>query len=210
MSSQSAWERWELASFDPPQPNSAAPHAAATETAPEATGPTPEELSIIRDEARNIGYREGYAEGQDAVHREAGRLGRAADRLDQSLADLDQAVAGELLALALELARQIVRSELKVHPEAILDVVREALAQLPHHHAVIFLHPEDASLIRTHLGDSLSHVGHRIVEEPTLERGDCLLEAGSSQLDATVATRWRRVVEGLGQEVQWSEPQHAP
>lgn len=197
----SAWERWELASFDPQQPAVATPAAPAA--VPVATGPTPEELDAIRRQARDEGYQAGYEQGQAAAREEAKRLGRAADRLQQSLAEMDQQVADELLALAMEIARQVVRREIAARPEAILDVVREALVQLPHQHAVIYLHPEDASLVRSYLGDSLAHSGHRLLEEPRLNRGDCLLEAGGSQLDATVATRWRRVLENLGLESAW-------
>lgn len=210
MSGLTAWERWELASFDPQQPAAATPQTAAE---PTVQGPTPAELDAIRQQARDEGHKAGYAQGQAAARDEAKRLGMAADRLQQALAELDQQVADELLALAMEIAHQVVRREIAARPEAILDVVREALVQLPHQHAVIYLNPEDASLVRSYLGDSLSHSGHRIFDEPRLARGDCQLEAGGSQLDATVATRWRRVIENLGLEAAWSEeetPKEAP
>mgnify|MGYP000861581579 CR=1 FL=1 len=220
MSGLTAWERWELASFDPaapPRPEAPPPEPLVTEapaqSAPtENLGPTPEELEAIRSQAREEGYSAGrtaghaagYEAGQEKAKEEAQRLGQAADRLQQSLAELDQQVGNELLALAIELARQVVRGEISARPETILDVVREALVQLPHQHAVIHLHPEDASLVRSYLGDSLTHSGHRILEEPGLARGDCTVDAGGSQLDATVATRWRRVVESLGLKSAWS------
>jgi flagellar assembly protein FliH len=206
MTGLTAWERWELASFDPQQPAAATPQAVVE---PTAQGPTPAELDAIRQQAHDEGHKAGYAQGQSAAREEAKRLGKAADRLQQALAELDQQVADELLALATEIARQVVRGEIVAHPETILDVVREALVQLPHQHAVIYLNPEDASLVRSYLGDSLSHSGHRILDEPRLARGDCLLEAGGSQLDATVATRWRRVIENLGLDAAWS-PQEPP
>ncbi|MCX8018482.1 MAG: flagellar assembly protein FliH, partial [Rhodocyclaceae bacterium] len=93
-------------------------------------------------------------------------------------------------------------------PEALIEVVRQALAQLPHQHAAIYLHPEDASLLRAYLGDALSHAGHRIHEDIKLARGDCVLEAGSKEVDATVAMRWRRVLEGLGLQAAW-QPEEA-
>lgn len=202
MTGLTAWERWELASFDPQQPAAATPPEAVE---PTAQGPTPAELDAIRQQARDEGHKAGYAQGQAKAQEEAKRLGKAADRLQQALAELDQQVADELLALATEIARQVLRGEITAHPETILNVVREALVQLPHQHATIYLNPEDASLVRSYLGDSLSHSGHRIFDEPRLPRGDCLLEAGGSQLDATVATRWRRVVENLGLDAAWDE-----
>lgn len=194
-----AWERWELASFDAP-----GREAKAEPEVPAVPLPTPEEVEQIRRAAHDEGYQAGYREGQAKARTEADRLGGAATRLEQSLTNLDQEVADELVALALEVARQVLRRELATGPEAILDVVREALVQLPHQHAAIYLCPDDASLVRSYLGDALAHAGHRIHEDPKLAPGDCLLEAGGSHLDATVAMRWRRVVESLGLGSEWT------
>ena len=199
MSGLTAWERWELASFDQPadaQPTDPAAAAAAAE----------DEADRIRDQARSEGYTAGYAAGRAAAQEEATRLGRVADELERSLAEFQQQVADELMALALEVARQVVRREISARPETILDVVREALAQLPHQHAVIYLSAADMGLVRTHMGEALAHAGHRLHEDPQLAAGDCLIETGGSQVDAALATRWRRVVEAIGLESAWQTP----
>ncbi|HZV54736.1 MAG TPA: flagellar assembly protein FliH, partial [Rhodocyclaceae bacterium] len=141
--------------------------------------------------------------GQATARAEATRIGHAADELDKALAEFNQQVADELLALAVETARQVVRGEISARPDIILQVVHDALAQLPHQHAIIYLHPGDAALVRSHMGDALTHAGHRILEEPKLKPGDCMLESGNSQLDASLATRWRRVIQSLGLESAW-------
>lgn len=201
-----AWERWELAEFDGParKPVAKKPEEAPVE--PAVVLPTAEDVERIYQQAREEGSRVGYAEGQAKARSEAERLGRAATKLDAALSELDSGVADELLALALELARQVVRREIEAHPNVLLDVVREALEQLPHQHAAIYLNPEDASLVRSYIGDQLVHAGHRILEDTKLARGDCVLEAGGSHLDASVATRWRRVLEGLGVAEAWKPP----
>lgn len=208
-----AWERWELASFDA---NEKKAETAGTAARPDdgLRLPTAAEIERIHQQAREEGYRQGREEGHQAGLREgqtkslaeARRLAQAADKLDDALDRLGAVVADELLALAVEIAREVVRQELAARPEALLAVVREALAQLPHQHAVIYLNPDDASLLRAYVGDQLSHAGHRIVEDVRLIRGDCILEAGGTQIDATVATRWRRVLEGLGIAAAWQEP----
>jgi flagellar assembly protein FliH len=206
MNGMTAWERWELASFDGEILIEKKPDEATT-SAP----PTAEELDRLCAQARKEGYeagrQAGYAAGQVLAREEAARLVRMADGLEQALAEFDQAVADELLALTVEIARQVVRLEIAARPDVILRVVHDALAQLPHQHATIYLHPDDAALVRSYMGDALSHAGHRILEEPTLKPGDCMLESGSSQIDASLATRWRRVVEGLGLDVAWDEQQ---
>ena len=137
---------------------------------------------------------------------EALRLHTLVEQLEAALAGFDQQVAEELLGLSLEVARQVVRQTIAARPKAILEVVREALNQLPHQHAAIYLHPEDASLVRAHLGDQLAHLGHRILEEAALGRGSLRMEAGGSHLDASLASRWRRVIESMGIADDWIEP----
>jgi flagellar assembly protein FliH len=200
MNGLTAWERWELANFDAESPP-------ATGRGPDAEPVAVDrsELDRLRDEARQAGYQAGYAAGQAAALAEASRLAGAAASLEQAIAEFDQQVADELLALATEIARQVVREEITGRPDIIVKVVHEALALLPHQHATIFLHPDDASLVRSYAGDALAHAGHRLLEDARLNPGDCILESGSSQTDATLATRWRRVVETLGISIAWQD-----
>ncbi|MBI4984682.1 MAG: flagellar assembly protein FliH [Rhodocyclales bacterium] len=200
-----AWERWELADLDSTARKPAAKQD-KPQPQPEVALPTAEDIERIKQQAQQQGHQAGYKEGQAKARGEAERLARAAGKLEAALRELDNGVADELLALALEVARQVVRHEIGARPEVLIEVVHEALGQLPHQHAAIYLHPEDASLVRSYLGDQLAHAGHRIHEDPKLARGDCILDAGGSTLDASVATRWRRVLESLGLDLAWNVP----
>ena len=201
-----AWERWELGSFDS---ESEAPGGVAGK--PGSPAISEKEINQIREQAQQEGHQAGYAAGlaagqaqAEAMGREeALRLAQAMEKLEQCIATLNQAVADDLLALSIEIAGQIVRQVVAAKPEVLLGVIREALEQLPLLHAAIHLHPEDASLVRLRAGDQLAHAGHRIHEDPKLKRGDVIIEAGGSHLDATLASRWRRVVETLGQQAPW-------
>ena len=211
--SQTAWERWELAALDDGQPPVPAPMSKAAPA--EARAPSAEEIAQIQRDAYAAGEKEGYAaghaEGLARGEEAALALGRkAADQLlhtaaglDQALARLDDEVAGELASLAVEIARQVLRQTLERHPESIVPVVRDALAQLPLQHAGIHLHPEDASLVRTYAGDQLTHAGHRIIDDARVGRGDVLIEAGGAQVDGTLASRWRRTLAALGFDERW-------
>ena len=221
-SSLTAWERWELASFDEGAAAGAATRPGATEAAvPPALTFSAEEIARLREEARREGYADGRREGLEAGHAEglaAGRREAEAEArklaeafvalgagLERSLAALDESVADELEALAIEIARRVVREEIAIDPRHMVSVVRDALAKLPLQHAAIHLHPDDASLVRLHAGEQLVHAGHRIHEDAKLARGDVIIDSGGSHLDATVATRWRRVIEALGHDAPWVE-----
>jgi len=209
-----AWERWELASFDEAAQKAKEPPPEVVEVpVPEVHLPTAEEIEQIYQQAREEGLRQGheeghkagYEEGQAKARGEAKRFAQLTTKLESGLAEMESAIADELLSLSIALARDVIRQELSAHPETLLVVVREALGQLPHQHAAIYLHPDDASLLRSYAGDQLSHAGHRIHEDFKLKRGDCLLEAGGTQVDATVAMRWQRVLEGLGITAAWED-----
>ncbi len=202
----SAWARWEMADFE-----SAAPQR-QTVALPEASAPVLTEADIegIRRQAEQEGRQKGYQEGREQARGEGARLAALAMQLDQALAGFDQKVAEELLRLALAVALQVVRQSIAVKPERVITVIREALTQMPQLHMMIYLHPEDAALARSYLGDQLAHAGHRIHEDPRLERGGCIIEAGGSQLDASIATRWKRAVESLGMDTGWLENENSP
>jgi flagellar assembly protein FliH len=197
-----AWQRWELGSFDQKK----AATTAAQKSSAAGSLPTAEAVERIHHDAHKQGYDAGYEEGTARVRMEALRLHTLVEQLESALGEFDQQVAEGLLGLSLEIARQVVRQTIAARPTVILDVVREALTQLPHQHAAIYLHPEDASLVRSYLGDQLAHLGHRIFEEATLARGGLRMEAGGSHLDAGVETRWQRVIEGMGAAADWIEP----
>ncbi|CAK0744328.1 flagellar assembly protein FliH [Gammaproteobacteria bacterium] len=145
------------------------------------------------------GHRDGLAQGDTEVQAKLERLGQLITLLDQPLADLDTEVEEQLVALAVAVARQIVRRELHLSPGEIVPVVREALASLPvaRRNLRIFLHPDDISLVRTALGTGEPEHGMRLVEDAAITCGGCRVETEASRIDATVEHRINRVIARL-------------
>lgn len=167
--------------------------------------PTADDIEKLQQEAHREGYAAGYEEGTARVRMEAMRLHSVVEQLEDALAALDNSIAREVLNLGVEIARNVVRQTIRVNPEVVVAVVREAINQLPHQHTAIYLNPEDASVVRSHIGDQLTHAGHRIFEDGAIARGGCKVESGGSQIDATVPTRWDRIVESLVDGAEWLE-----
>ena len=103
--------------------------------------PTAADIEQIHEEARKSGYDAGYEEATARGRMEAMRLFGLVEDMDKALAELDASIAGSVLELAIEIARQLVRKELASQPESALAVVREALQQMPQSHAMVHLHP---------------------------------------------------------------------
>ena len=70
-------------------------------------------------------------------------------------------------------------------------------------HARLVLHPEDAALVRTHLGPQLEAANCALTEDAALARGGCRVETDGAEVDATMETRWSRVVAALGASDEW-------
>jgi flagellar assembly protein FliH len=224
----SAYERWELAAFDEQetaarQKTATATAASASRAAPAAALPavSEEELKTIRAEAfaagKQAGYEDGFKAGQTSGYQdglqkaaaETAKLAAAAEAFTGAVLQIEAQIADELLALAVDIAQQVVRSSLRVKPELIMPTVREAIAALanPHGHPVLVLNPDDAALVRQQLSEQLAHTPWRIIEDPSIERGGCRVESGGSEVNATVGSRWQRVVEqfGLRTAKAWSK-----
>jgi len=151
------------------------------------------------------GYEAGCAAGHEHITAEAVKLQALLYAFQKELTVADQAIGNDLLLLALGLARQMTREALRIKPELVLAVVRECLRQEPvfGQPAQLFLHPEDAALVHQYLGQELD--GWTICADLQLERGGCRIKMGHTYIDATVATRWQRILQALGQSGHWLE-----
>ncbi|TVP92784.1 MAG: flagellar assembly protein FliH [Thioalkalivibrio sp.] len=161
---------------------------------------TVEQIEAIQQEARAEGFREGEAagrrEGAAAVQAEAEHLARVLDSLVPSVEGLDRRLEQELVTLAVTVARQLVRRELRTEPGQIVAAVREAFAVLPssERRVRLHLHPEDARIVREALNLSELEQPWKVIEDPTLSRGGAWLETDISRVDATVESRLNAVV----------------
>jgi flagellar assembly protein FliH len=192
----SAYQRWELDSFDAPSRVNGS-----------AKLPSVEQLEYIQQQAQQEGFAAGFREGGELAAQHAARLQELMGAFAQESQQFNQHLADELLGLALAISKQVIRESLKVHPELILAIVNEVLGQLPHahKHARLTLHPEDAALVRTRMGDAINHSGWHVLEDPKMARGGCRLDTPDCEIDAGLESRWRRVVSALGEDHGWIE-----
>jgi flagellar assembly protein FliH len=188
-----------------------------TEHAPAADYPTEEELAAIREEARQQGYDAGFKAGHDdgvaqaldeqraATEQALAPVREIADNFSAALREADQAISNEVLELAMHLAKGMIKTALRVKPELILPVVREAIEYLPvlQQPALLILNPEDAAVVREGIAEELDKGGWRVIDDPTIERGGCKVDTASNQIDATVASRWQRLSLALGKDIDW-------
>ena len=211
-----AWERWEMTAIATVEEGADAPPP-EPKPAPVVAPLKPEvlindvELAQLRLQALQAGeaegfrqgYAQGHARGRDEamaeVHAEAAQLRALALALPDALRGADQEIAENLLALALDIARQVLGQALALDTGAILPVVRELLQAEPALSGApqLVLHPDDAALVRQHLAEDLQAAGWRIRTDAACQRGGCRVLAASGEQDATLPSRWERVTAAL-------------
>lgn len=161
--------------------------------------------NATRLQARDEGYRDGYGAGQAAAQKAAVQLLALANSARKNISEDQQQIAENLLELALDVARQVIRADIKVRRDDVLNVIREAMECLPQSTLCpqLILHPNDVDVVRSHVGDELTLGGWRLIEDHRIEPGGCRISAATCEIDATLATRWKRVLTSFGQQKSW-------
>lgn len=165
--------------------------------------PTVDEVSAIETQAHDEGYRAGLAEAREGNQ----RLALLIEGVAQSVARMERETAQTLVKLAVDLARQVIRESIAVRPELLVPLVNDALAGIARtlDPGAVYVNPTDLPLLQERLGDALEHGGWRPFADEQVERGGCRLEFAGGQVDATIATRWARVMAQLERPDAWLE-----
>lgn len=213
----SAYQRWEMASFDPVPP--AAPEPEVDDGAFEA------ELERLRDSAhaqgiasghvagQALGYQAGYdqghaqgfEQGQSEAREEAARLAALAETFKVALEGAQGAISETLVALALDIAQQVVRQHVQHDPTALIAAAREVLAAEPTlvGAPALIVSPADLPVVEAYLMEELQTRGWTVRTDPAVERGGCRAQAATGEVDAGIDTRWERVAAALGKVSTW-------
>jgi flagellar assembly protein FliH len=209
-----AFAAWTFSAMD----SADEPPAPAAEPAPPEAAT---EAATLHD-AREAAFAEGFAEGQasgalaarealeaplrEAAEATAQRMEQLLDGMREQLLRSEDLLARQLLELACDLARQVVRQELRSHPQHLQPVLAEALGQLVDDHlpVTVRLHPDDLAPLQAALRDTANPPA--FVADASLSPGGCLVESPAMAVDATVEKRWARAIGNLGLDAPWSTP----
>ncbi|MBI3229774.1 MAG: flagellar assembly protein FliH [Burkholderiales bacterium] len=214
-----------MTSFGDQRPSTLAKLAA--EQSKKVVVPSQEEIDRMRELALQEGYATGHEsgleegfrkghmegltqglnEGREQAALEIGYLHQLAQDFGQQIAHADTAIAHDMLDLALDIAKAMLKTALQVKPELVLPVIVDAVQYLPslHQPALLIMHPDDSALVHAHMGDELEKNGWRVIEDESVGRGGCRIDTANNQIDASAATRWQRIASVLGKNLDWLE-----
>jgi flagellar assembly protein FliH len=210
LNSFAAWQPGDLAGGPAPQPGV---QRAAEE--PPKVDAAVQRAAELRA-ARQAGYQDGYRDGlvaldgfkQSYAAQTTAQIGAMLASLTTELASLQQDMARTLAVTAIQLARQIVRCELASRPELVATVAHEAIDTLllSAEHITLRVHPDDQALVAQGAAEVLAARGARLVADPAVTRGGCVVESDIGVIDASLETRWRRAAAALGCDEGGSDP----
>jgi flagellar assembly protein FliH len=139
----------------------------------------------------------------DKLKNQVARLDAVLGTLSRPLQEMDAQVEDQLVHLALTVARQLVRRELRIDPAQVIAIIRETVALLPAttRDVRVHLHPEDAAIVREKLATPTADRAWSIVEDPVMTRGGCRVTTDTAQIDARLETRINSLItELLGEQ----------
>lgn len=199
---------WQIPELGGQHQRSQKPTESSTQSTPHLTVTEIEAMQkLAYDEAFAQGKTDGYQAGYDAGFQEGLKKGleetseqlsnkaQALNRLMEGLSEpfktLDEEVEKELVTLAIGLASQIIRRELKTDPGEVIAAVRQAISVLPlsSQKVSLFLNPEDSELVRSVLSLDDMTPAWMVVDDPLITRGGCKIDTDVSHVDATVENR---------------------
>jgi flagellar assembly protein FliH len=176
--------------------------------ATEPAAPTSDEWQARVSAARQTGYQEGYRDGlvalesfkQSFAQQATAQIGALLEAFDRQLGVLDGEAAMAVASTAVQLARQVLRTELQLRPELVAQVAAEAVnaVMLSARHISVQVHPQDLPLVAEGAAEALQARGARLYANPAIERGGVLVQSDVGAIDARIASRWAQAAAALG------------
>lgn len=160
-------------------------------------------LQELQEQAWNEAYEIGHAAGLEAGQTDSSlrlaRLEQLLISLTRPFDELDETVEQQLVELAMAVAKQLFRREIRIDPTHVIGVVRDAIKLLPvaSRDIQVHLHPEDAALVLEALSNVEGERAWSIIEDPLVDRGGCEVIAESSRIDARAETRLNALINSI-------------
>jgi len=208
-----------------PSPDAAPPGAGDGQAAPDPAARQWEariaamqrQFAAEIEAARRQAYQEGVREGEaEASRRAAARL--EAER-EQTAAEVARSIAGmaefrvrirrqleqDLVRLAIVIARRILHRELQVDPDALLGIVKAAVAKVDARELLgIHVAAGDLERVKNHMAGLGLPARVDVVGDPSLPPGSARLATQRGELDASVDTQLEEIDRGLADLVRRS------
>jgi flagellar assembly protein FliH len=158
-------------------------------------------------EAHAAGVHEGEAAGRSRAAAElqpvVERLARAIDELANLRSRLRSEAEGDLIKLALAIARRVLRRELAIDPEALHGLVLAALEKLQAQEICrVKVHPSHAAAVTACLARAVTGSPVEVIPDSSREPGAIIFETSRGNLDVSVESQLQEIERGLADRLR--------
>lgn len=155
-----------------------------------------------KEEGRQQGLEAGRQEALARFEHLAGPVTQMLEQLKQMQADYQAAMRKEVIELVAKVARQVIRKEIEMQPQQLLELVDEALSTMPRvaaHEVAVYLNPGDCERI---IELDPKHAERwNLWADDKLESGECRVRAGQREVDAGCSQRLAACMEQIEQRL---------
>lgn len=166
--------------------------------------------------AEKEAYERGFSQGEkDGLELGFKRLEAHLQSFQKVLAEIQrfqrdffQIHEREMVQFLITLVRRILRQDIPQAEQVIASTLHEAFQYVEGHQKVrIHLHPKDYEFLRDHPErlpfslDEENPEGPKLVADPSLLRGGCLIETPFGNIDATVESQLDQITAGIWQSI---------
>lgn len=154
-----------------------------------------QEANAIRENAYREGFESGLEQGRHTIEALQVTLHKLMAAREEALLS----VAEDIAPMAIDVAEQILRTEVSCDPELVVGLVKDTLdkaKEAGNLHAksiLIRVHPEDVATVKAaiqehpHTFDVQAEL--IVMEDATVDRGSCTVETGNGLIDASFSTQ---------------------
>lgn len=143
------------------------------------------ECESLKEKAKEEGFNEGLAKFNEHIM-----------QFDKELKKIKHETQKAVIPIALKAAKKIVSKELELHPEAIVDIVLQALSPVKQNHKIrIYVNKADKEALESEKGRIKEVFEHlqalSILERADVSPGGCIIETESGIINASIENQWR-------------------
>ena len=142
----------------------------------------------------------GLEEGKEEISKLSAQWRELVEQLHQPMATIEKNVEEQLLQLVVQLTEAVVLQEAKTNPDILISAVSAGMKALPSQEAQtqIYCHPDDIKRVEKEFGaEFIKESGWRLLPAPQLLVGSCQIENSTSNIDLSVKSRLKQVLESF-------------
>ncbi|MFY7842997.1 MAG: FliH/SctL family protein [Rhabdochlamydiaceae bacterium] len=155
----------------------------------------------LKEKAKEEGFQEGLKQFNEHIL-----------RLQTMVHELQEEVMQQVIPLSLKTAKKIVGDELALSPEAIVDIVLQAMKPaLQSKKVTLYVNKDDKTVLdeaKPRIKDLFEQLDVLIIQEkPDITKGGCIIETDKGIINATLENQWNALEKAFEQYTHQQQEQ---